>query len=219
MSGSSITSLLRPSELAGSIQVLIVAPHPDDECLMGGYALRMKAEWGAKVSVLPYSLGSDESRKPTRSSELDAALKVLGFDRASGSIDEALKSLKPNVIFSPHAHDRHPTHEACHQDVLRTLKVHPQENRLWVQSEFWGEMKTPNRLVEYSLEQVIQLGEALSMHVGEVSRNPYHLRLPAWFMDQVRKGSETVISAEAVGGFGEEAPQFVFGQLYHEVLA
>ena len=45
-------------------------------------------------------------------------------------------------------------------------------------------------------------------HKGEVSRNPYHLRLPAWYMDQVRRGSERVLGA------GTEAATAVFGQLY-----
>lgn len=30
------------------------------------------------------------------------------------------------------------------------------------------------------------------MHAGEVKRNPYHLRLPAWMMDNVRRGSEVI---------------------------
>ena len=49
---------------------------------------------------------------------------------------------------------------------------------------------------------------ALSFHVGEVKRNPYHLRMPAWLMDNVRRGGELV------GGQGGAAPDFLFGTLY-----
>ena len=45
-------------------------------------------------------------------------------------------------------------------------------------------------------------------HVGEVRRNPYHLTLPAWMMDNVRRGGEWV------GGQGQAAPEFLFGTLY-----
>ena len=49
---------------------------------------------------------------------------------------------------------------------------------------------------------------ATSFHVGEVKRNPYHLSLPAWMMDNVRRG------AELVGGQGGAAPDFTFAALY-----
>jgi hypothetical protein len=46
------------------------------------------------------------------------------------------------------------------------------------------------------------------MHAGEVARNPYHLTLPAWMMDNVRRGSELV------SGPGAAAPGFAFAALY-----
>jgi N-acetylglucosamine malate deacetylase 1 len=49
---------------------------------------------------------------------------------------------------------------------------------------------------------------ALSFHVGEVERNPYHLLLPAWMQDNVRRGGEVV------GGQGGPAPAFDFATLY-----
>ena len=49
---------------------------------------------------------------------------------------------------------------------------------------------------------------ALSCHVGEVQRNPYHLLVPAWMQDNVRRGGELV------GGQGGAAPDFTFATLY-----
>jgi hypothetical protein len=49
---------------------------------------------------------------------------------------------------------------------------------------------------------------ALTFHVEEVRRNPYHLTLPAWMIDNVRRG------AELVGGQGGAAPDCTFATLY-----
>jgi hypothetical protein len=62
--------------------------------------------------------------------------------------------------------------------------------------------------VEISAADLADLIAATSFHVGEVQRNPYHLSLPAWLMDNVRRG------AELVGGQGGAAPQFTFAALY-----
>ena len=53
-------------------------------------------------------------------------------------------------------------------------------------------MAEPNLLVESGVEDVADLVAALACHVGEVRRNPYHARLPAWMMDNVRRGAELV---------------------------
>ena len=69
-------------------------------------------------------------------------------------------------------------------------------------------MDAPNLMVESSTADLADLVAALSLHVGEVARNAYHLRLPAWMMDNVRRG------AELVGGQGGTAPRFAFATLY-----
>jgi hypothetical protein len=77
-----------------------------------------------------------------------------------------------------------------------------------VETEFWGQMQTPNLMVEYTAADVADLVAATSFHVGEVNRNPYHVLIPAWMMDNVRRG------AELVGGQGGPAPGFLFAQLF-----
>jgi hypothetical protein len=69
-------------------------------------------------------------------------------------------------------------------------------------------MAAPNLMVESTPADVADLVAALSLHAGEVARNAYHLRLPAWMMDNVRRGTELI------GGQGAAAPQFVFATLY-----
>ena len=53
-----------------------------------------------------------------------------------------------------------------------------------------GPMESPNLMVEISASELGDLITALTFHVGEVKRNPYHLSLPAWMMDNVRRGGE-----------------------------
>jgi hypothetical protein len=76
-----------------------------------------------------------------------------------------------------------------------------------VETEFWGQMTQPNLLVQISAQHLGDLVSALALHAGEVKRNPYHLRLPAWMMDNVRR-------AEIVSGRGTTAPDFAFGVIY-----
>lgn len=69
-------------------------------------------------------------------------------------------------------------------------------------------MTNPNLLVELNVDDVASLITALACHTGEVRRNAYHARLPAWMIDNVRRG------AELVGGRGGTAPDFTFGVIY-----
>ncbi len=63
-------------------------------------------------------------------------------------------------------------------------------------------------MIESSVADAADLVAALSLHAGEVRRNPYHLRLPAWMVDNVRRGGELV------GSQGGEPPPFTFATLY-----
>ena len=210
--------LVKPSGLSEKPQVVILAPHPDDECLMAGAALRMQEEWNAQVTVVPYSYGSDPGRRTARAQELKDALGVLGFDlydpRKNTKLDkiteieflEAMKKLKPEIIFSPHARDFHPAHIAAHDTVALFLSQTTGRLPIWIQTEYWQALESPNVFVPLRPDQVIRIGEALMKHVGEVSRNPYHLRLPAWYIDQARRAQEIIPSPSAA--------QFIFGQLF-----
>ncbi len=126
--------------------------------------------------------------------------------------EKELKSLiqkyQPQIIIAPHVKDFHPAHIKTGELLKKSLTSLKKVNAVVAWSEFWGPMTKPNLLVEVPLEIVELQMRALEMHVGEVSRNPYHLRLPAWMMDSVRRGSEVV------GGKGAEAKQMAFGVLY-----
>ena len=214
-------------DLLGSVReklkrILILAPHPDDECLMAGLAIRAKEEWGTEVYVLPFSFGSKLDRQNERKRELNHALDVLSFtlvdpraplfqELNSDLILTELQNLKPDALILPHAHDAHPTHVRCSHMGMKAAQewVNQGKHSLSVfETEFWMGMEHPNCLVSLSLEHLTQMGEALMEHKGEVSRNPYHLSLPAYAMEQMRRGSEVVI------GMGSKPKDQVFAQVY-----
>jgi LmbE family N-acetylglucosaminyl deacetylase len=212
-------------------RILIFSPHPDDECLVGGLALRLSREAKWNVINVAVTLGSERERRRTRKRELQNACDFLGFGLIAAGFEKInpetrkknrpqwnasvqmiagiLAEYQPRVIFLPHENDVHPTHVGTHFLVLDALKTLPKKFNCFVlETEFWGQMADPNLLVESSTEDVGDLVAALACHVGEVKRNPYHARLPAGLMDNVRRG------AESAGGPGGAAPDFVFGTIY-----
>jgi LmbE family N-acetylglucosaminyl deacetylase len=210
---------------------MIFSPHPDDECIIGGLALRLMREAGMRVVNVAVTLGSNWERRAARLAELKNACDWIGFEleetglekitpaarthepqiweAAIKTISGLLSKYQPRVIFLPHEGDWHVAHIGTHFLVMDALKTLPSDFKATlIETEFWGQMLSPNLMVESSSPDVADLLAALSFHVGEMQRNPYHLRLPAWLQDNVRRGSELV------GGKGTAAPDFGFATLY-----
>jgi N-acetylglucosamine malate deacetylase 1 len=215
-------------------QALIFSPHPDDECVIGGLPLRLLRELGMNVINVAVTQGSRKDRRVDRWCELEAACGFLGlgllptvengleninlvsrlqeaetWSSSAAVIAAILSAERPVIVFLPHENDRHPTHIGTHHLVVDALsQMPPGFSCHVVETEFWGAMDTPNLMVESSIVDVADLVAALSFHEGEVKRNAFHLRLPAWMIDNVRRG------AELVRGHGEAAPNFTFATLY-----
>jgi N-acetylglucosamine malate deacetylase 1 len=218
----------------GAPKVLIFSPHPDDECITGGLALRLLREAKWNVINVAVTLGSKRERRAARLRELQNACASLGFGlivpdkyglerinpetrkqnrahwrAAVKVVARTLTEHQPRVIFVPHEHDGHETHIGTHFLVLDALNTLPRDFKCHVvETEFWRQMTEPNLLVESSANNVAAMVAALACHVGEVRRNAYHARLPAWMMDNVRRG------AEMVGGQRGAAPDFTFATIY-----
>ena len=112
-------------------------------------------------------------------------------------------------MFFPHETDWNSTHIGTHYLLADALARQDQAfTCTMIETEFWGAMATPNLMVESTPQDVGDMMAALSFHVGEVQRNPYHLLVPAWMQDNVRRGGELV------GGQGGAAPDFSFATLY-----
>ena len=223
----------RHTPQASAPKALIFSPHPDDECIVGGLPLRLlrQAKWN--VLNVAVTLGSDKQRRIARVRELTNACSHLGFGlivprrkgldhitpstprknpeywtEAVNVVRHILQDCQPRAIFLPHELDGHSTHSGTHLLVMDALRTMPSPFQCFVvETEYWAPMQKPNLLVEVRANDLGDLVTALSCHTGEVKRNPYHLRLPAWMMDNVRR-------AEAVAGHGAAAPQFSFATIY-----
>jgi N-acetylglucosamine malate deacetylase 1 len=225
---------VQPPIAADAPRALIFSPHPDDECIIGGLAVRLQRELGYRVVNVAVTQGSNKARQQGRWDELSQACRYLGFElvptvpgglerinattRAadpahwSACVDVIARILadhQPAVVFFPHDTDWNSSHIGTHhllRDALllqgSTFATHV------VETEFWGAMATPNLMVESSVQDLADMITALSFHVEEVRRNPYHLLVPAWMQDNVRRGGEVV------GGQGGAAPDFLFATIY-----
>lgn len=213
---------------------LIFSPHPDDECIIGGLAFRLSRQSGMRIINVAVTQGSKKERQAERFKELQGACRFMGYGLIQTGpnglekinaktrtqepgvwaesvqiIARILAENRPKIVFFPHDHDWNSTHIGTHFLVMDALQSLGREfGCCVVETEFWGAMATPNLMVESSSEDVADMVTGTSFHVGEVTRNPFHLFLPAWMQDNVRRGSELV------GGQGEAAPDFTFATLY-----
>ncbi len=215
-------------------RALVFSPHPDDECIVGCLPLRLLREKGMRVVNVAVTQGSKVERRSGRWEELKVACAWLGFDlvgtadggleninpkgrsgdpvrwkEACGKILQIILEHKPAVMFFPHDSDWNSTHIGTHLLVMDALAAAPASfSCRLVETEFWAPIGQPNLMVEASAEILADLMAATACHVKEVERNPYHLTLPAWMQDNVRRGGEVV------GGQGGAVPDFKFVTLY-----
>jgi LmbE family N-acetylglucosaminyl deacetylase len=229
-----LTPLEKPEIAADAPHVLIFSPHPDDEVIIGGIALRMMRESRFRVINVAVTQGSSKARQAGRLDELKNACDFIGFDLLQTAptglekinptgrendpenwrwsveiIANILREQKPHSILFPHDCDWNSSHIGTHHLVVDALKtLGPDFSCFTIETEFWGAMWDPNLMVETSAEDLGDLLAALSFHVGEVKRNPYHLLVPAWMQDNVRRGCEVAL------GQGGAAPDFRFATLY-----
>lgn len=145
-----------------TVDVLVVAPHPDDaELGMAGTILSLVAE-GRSVGILeltsgePTPLGSPEIRKR----ETDAATALMGIAWRGGlglpnrnleptlanrrKLAESFRRLRPSLIFAPYWEDAHPDHLAATELT--------EAARFWSKlskSDMAGEPFHPSRILYY----------------------------------------------------------------------
>lgn len=144
------------------VEILIIAPHPDDaELAMGASIARFKDE-GRTVGVLDLTSGepTPHGSVETRLRETAEATRVLRLDRrlnlglpnrsllhtldARREVAGVLRLERPRLIFAPHAEDAHPDH------VQATGLV--EAARFWAKlskSDLPGEPHWPQRLLYY----------------------------------------------------------------------
>jgi bacillithiol biosynthesis deacetylase BshB1 len=134
-SSPAASNVALPPPLAEPLDVLIVAPHPDDaELGMAGAILKMRAE-GQRVGVLDLTDGepTPHGSIELRAAETAAATQLLGLswrfnlglpnrmlqsDLASrAAVASVIRLTRPRLLFAPYWEDAHPDHVATTQLV------------------------------------------------------------------------------------------------------
>ena len=173
------------------MNVLVLAPHPDDEAIGCGGALCLHADTGDRITVVFLTSGElglkdlpqDQAWK-IREAEARAAGKILGVQElvflhypdsqlADGSakvvseLIPVLQGAKPELVYMPHAHEWHPDHKAT-VAIARQLKLSA-EFRAY---EIW----TPLQQVDEALD-ITAVWErkvaAVRAHASQVTQWPY----------------------------------------------
>src|SRR5256885_16609886 len=93
--------LPRPQVAPDAPKVLIFSPHPDDEVIIGGLALRLLREARWNVINVAVTQGSKKERQAERLRELKNSCDCIGFGLAQTASDGLEK-------VNPKAREQHP---------------------------------------------------------------------------------------------------------------
>lgn len=154
---------LFPERRCAMLDVLVIAPHPDDaELGMGGTIAVMRAQ-GLRVGVLDLTDGEPTPRgsPQTRALETAAATRELGLDwrdnlglpnrrlratlAARADLAGVIRQTRPRWLFAPHWVDAHPDHTAATRLVTAA--------RFWAKltkCDLPGEPWHPERIYHYA---------------------------------------------------------------------
>jgi len=129
------------------MNVLVIAPHPDDEVIGCGGAIRLRVERGERVSVAFLTSGelglkqlSRAKAWKIRETEARRAATILGLAElhflrqpdwmlgdhvkaASTVLKDLLVRAKPDVVYLPHPSDGHPDHQVTWPILRGALKL------------------------------------------------------------------------------------------------
>ncbi|MDP6466744.1 MAG: bacillithiol biosynthesis deacetylase BshB1 [Pirellulaceae bacterium] len=144
------------------LDILVIAPHPDDaELGMGGAILKLKSE-GHRVGVLDLTNGepTPHGSPEIRARETAAATRILDLDwrenlglpnrsleatlAARQQLASVIRRVKPRWLFAPYWVDAHPDHVAATQLV--------EAARFWAKlskTEMAGDPHHPQRIYNY----------------------------------------------------------------------
>jgi LmbE family N-acetylglucosaminyl deacetylase len=129
------------------MNLVVIAPHPDDESIGCGGALCRHVDAGDRVTVVFLTSGelglkhlAREAAWKIRESEAKAAGKILGVAEmrflrqadwmladvsgpASNAVAEILAAERPQLIYVPHPREWHPDHKAANAILKQSLAM------------------------------------------------------------------------------------------------
>lgn len=180
-------------------QVLVLAPHPDDESLGCGGTLKQLTDAGVAVDVAYMTRGERGYRRgeilplldqlvlaSQRAQEAMTACRILGVrnihflsgrdgalseqPELSGEILQLLKSHEYKTVFCPWAFDFHPDHSATFDYLVEALRACNRDPEVWLY-EVWSTLH-PNRIV--SIDSTIECKmQAIRAHASQMKNFEY----------------------------------------------
>ncbi len=183
-----------------SLDMLVIAPHPDDAELGMGGAIAKMIEIGWKVGVLDLTDGEPTpyGDLPTRAKETAAASASLGITwrenlglknrfleptmAARAELANVLRRVRPRWLFAPYWEDAHPDHTAATQLI--------EAARFWsklTKSDLLGDPFHPQRVFYY-----------YCIHLKHVAQPAFVLDISDQW-DKKRKSIEAYASQFSVG--------------------
>ena len=175
--------------------ILVISPHPDDDVIGMGGAMRVLAGEGKKVFSVYVTDGSSASgTKHTVSVRRSEALAALKTVRAHGAfflnhasrelaggaaasvarqLRKIIALLKPVEIYMPSPFERHPTHRRVTRIALRALTGTAHAPRAWGYSVWGGVYGLPGTKVVDISKAVRAKRRAIRQHASQTAGKPY----------------------------------------------
>jgi N-acetylglucosamine malate deacetylase 1 len=178
------------------MNILVIAPHPDDEAIGCGGALCCHADKGDRITVVFLTSGelglehlAPAKAQRVREAEANAAGRLLGvarleflrlpdwtvadhLRRGARLISPILRAEAPGIIYLPHPHDWHPDHQAALPMLragLRGLRLPKVELRTY---EVWTPLGEFDQVVDISTVMPRKL-RALRKHGSQLKEFDY----------------------------------------------
>ena len=222
------------------LTVLICSPHPDDEALVGGFALRALQESKTRVVNCAITLGADRKRKQERLRELRASCAVLGFElkipgwprklglenlapqvAKSNSqlwrlnhalLKSVLEYTKPDVVLMPHAGDFHKTHKATHQLAVEVAVEY--SNRIRGKRLLLLETEYWHPMEKPNLMVGITSADVATLIMAVAEHGGEVRRNPYHLRHPARMMDNVRRGSEVIKGEGASSEAFMFAELY-----
>jgi LmbE family N-acetylglucosaminyl deacetylase len=168
-------------------RVVVVAPHPDDESIAVGGTLALHRRAGSDVTTLfvtndPIAADGTWLRKP----EAEAAAKVLGFQRRflgftdgqtshqedaiTDALADAIRELRPDVVFCPFPGDHHRDHQAVSVSTARAVAKAGFSGEVWCY-EVWANL-WPNVAIDIS-DVIDEKRRAIECYRSQIALMPF----------------------------------------------
>lgn len=178
------------------MNVVVIAPHPDDESIGCGGALCRHADAGDRVTVVFLTSGelglkqlAREAAWQIREAEAKAAGKILGIAEmhflrqpdwmlgevvhsAATAVAEVLTDTRPQLIYVPHSREWHPDHKAAVEILKQSLRMCDLSVPEIRGYEVWTPLSEYSVVVDLTAVMPRKL-EAIRCHVSQLSDFDY----------------------------------------------